>query len=127
VRIIRRSKADTPRARRLHRHRRVRAKVSGTPQRPRLAVFRSLVHIYAQVIDDERGRTLVSASTLEPALRDQRQGRTKTEQARLVGRTIGERGREKGIAAVVFDRGGFLYHGRVRALADAARETGLKF
>jgi large subunit ribosomal protein L18 len=126
MRVMRKSRADTPRARRLHRHRRVRAKVSGTPQRPRLAVFRSLAHIYAQVIDDERGHTLVSASTLEPALRDRREG-TKTEQARLVGSTIGQRAREKGIEAVVFDRGGFLYHGRVAALADAAREAGLKF
>jgi len=123
---MRKSRADTPRARRLHRHRRVRAKVSGTPQRPRLAVFRSLAHIYAQVIDDERAHTLVSASTLEPALRDRREG-TKTEQARLVGRTIGQRARERGIKAVVFDRGGFLYHGRVAALADAARDAGLKF
>jgi large subunit ribosomal protein L18 len=126
VRVLRKLKADTPRARRLHRHRRVRAKVSGTPQRPRLAVFRSLAHIYAQVIDDERGHTLVSASTLEPGLRDKREG-TKTEQARLVGRAIGERAREQGVEAVVFDRGGFLYHGRVAALADAAREAGLKF
>lgn len=126
MRILRKFKADSPRARRLHRHRKVRAKVSGTPQRPRLAVFRSLAHIYAQVIDDERGRTLVSASSLEPGLREKREG-TKTEHARLVGRTIGERAREQGIEAVVFDRGGFLYHGRVAALADAAREAGLKF
>ena len=126
MRVMRKARADTPRARRLHRHRRVRAKVSGTPQRPRLAVFRSLAHIYAQVIDDERGHTLVSASTLELGLRETREG-TKTEQARLVGRTIGQRAREKGIEAVVFDRGGFLYHGRVAAVAEAAREAGLKF
>jgi large subunit ribosomal protein L18 len=126
MRVMRKARADTPRARRLHRHRRVRAKVSGTPQRPRLAVFRSLAHIYAQVIDDERGHTLVSASTLEPGLRETREG-TKTEQSRLVGRTIGQRAREKGIEAVVFDRGGFLYHGRVAAVAEAAREAGLKF
>src|SRR5918912_3558632 len=126
MRVMRKARADTPRARRLHRHRRVRAKVSGTPHRPRLAVFRSLAHIYAQVIDDERGHTLVSASTLEPGLRETREG-TKTEQARLVGRTIGQRAREKGIEAVVVDQGGFLYHGRVAAVAEAAREAGLKF
>jgi large subunit ribosomal protein L18 len=110
----------------MHRHRRVRARVAGTPTRPRLAVFRSLSHMYAQVIDDEVGRTLASASTLEPALRSERQG-NKTEQAKLVGRTVAERALAKGIETVVFDRGGFLYHGRVAAVADAAREAGLKF
>jgi large subunit ribosomal protein L18 len=124
-RITRIKKGDT-RARRLLRHRRVRGKVSGTPQRPRLAVFRSLQHIYAQVIDDEAGHTLAAASTVEPDLRSQGQG-TKTERARLIGRTVAERARAKGVEAVVFDRGGFLYHGRVAALADAAREAGLKF
>lgn len=126
MRYIRRIKADDTRARRLRRHRRIRGKVSGTPQRPRLAVFRSHQHIYAQVIDDEAGRTLVAASTLEPELREQATG-TKTERARLVGRVIAERARERGIEAVVFDRGGFLYHGRVAALADAARQAGLRF
>ena len=100
--------------------------MSGTPQRPRLAVFRSLQHIYAQVIDDEAGHTLAAASTVEPDLRSQAEG-TKTERARLIGRTVAERARAKGIETVVFDRGGFLYHGRVAALADAAREAGLKF
>jgi large subunit ribosomal protein L18 len=100
--------------------------VNGTPERPRLAVFRSLSHIYAQVIDDEAGHTLASASTLEPALRDQRDG-NKTAQAKLVGKTVAERARARGVEAVVFDRGGFLYHGRVAALAEAAREAGLKF
>jgi large subunit ribosomal protein L18 len=125
-RLIRRIKRNDVRAHRQRRHRRVRGKVSGTPQRPRLAVFRSASHIYAQVIDDEAGRTLAAASTLEPALREKRQG-TKTEQARLVGRTVAERARSKGAESIVFDRGGFLYHGRVAALADAAREAGLKF
>ena len=126
MRRIRRIKGSDTRARRLLRHRRVRGKVSGTAARPRLAVFRSLNHIYAQVIDDGAGATLTSASTLEPALRSQREG-TKTEQARLVGKTVAERARARGIEAVVFDRGGFLYHGRVAAVADAAREAGLKF
>jgi large subunit ribosomal protein L18 len=126
VRLIKRIKGTDVRARRLHRHRRVRAKVSGTPERPRLAVFRSATHIYAQVIDDEAGHTLAAASTLEPALRDQRDG-DKTARAKLIGRTLAERARAKGVESVVFDRGGFLYHGRVAALADAAREAGLKF
>jgi large subunit ribosomal protein L18 len=126
MRRIRRIKGNNTRARRLHRHRRVRARIAGTPQRPRLAVFRSLSHIYAQVIDDDAGLTLAAASTLEPTLRGQRRG-NKTEQAKLVGKTVAERARDKGIDSVVFDRGGFLYHGRVAALADAAREAGLKF
>ena len=126
ARLISRIRSGDARARRIHRHRRVRARVSGTRDRPRLAVFRSLSHIYAQVIDDEAGRTLVAASTLEPGLRTERQG-NKTEQAKLVGRRVAERARDKGIEAVVFDRGGFLYHGRVAAVADAAREAGLRF
>jgi large subunit ribosomal protein L18 len=127
VRYIRKTKGGPdPRSRRLQRHRRIRAKVGGSARRPRLAVFRSSVHIYAQVIDDEAGGTLAAASTLEPALRSQREG-TKTDQAKLVGRTLAERARAKGIESVVFDRGGFLYHGRIAALADAAREAGLKF
>jgi|DewCreStandDraft_2_1066082.scaffolds.fasta_scaffold06543_3 large subunit ribosomal protein L18 len=115
------------RAARLRRHRRVRAKVFGTPERPRLAVYRSLKHIYAQVIDDTIGHTLVAASTLEPEIRQQMAGLTKTQEAELVGRLIGERALAKGIKKVVFDRGGFKYHGRVRALADAARAAGLEF
>jgi large subunit ribosomal protein L18 len=126
VRFIKRIDRDSARARRLLRHRRVRSKVAGTPSRPRLAVFRSLAHIYAQVIDDEAGNTLASASSLDPALRDQLNG-TKTDHAKLVGKTVAERAKAKGIESVVFDRGGFLYHGRVAALADAAREAGLKF
>lgn len=126
MRLIKKLKRFDPRARRLQRHRRVRAKISGTPQRPRLAVFRSLSHIYAQVIDDESATTLASASTLEPALRDKRKG-TKSEQAKLVGKTLAQRAKAKGIETVVFDRGGFLYHGRLAVLAEAAREAGLKF
>jgi large subunit ribosomal protein L18 len=112
---------------RVRRHLRVRKKVSGTPERPRLNVFRSLSEIYAQVIDDESGSTLVSASTIDKELRSQMGGKTKTEQAQLVGKAIAERAREKGVKQVVFDRGGYLYIGRVKALADSARENGLQF
>jgi large subunit ribosomal protein L18 len=116
---------DTRMARQ-RRHRRIRVKVSGTPQRPRLCVFRSLQHIYAQLIDDESGRTLVAASSNEPATRSEA-GASKTDRARTVGRAIAERARDRGVNAVVFDRGGYVYHGRVRALAEAAREAGLEF
>lgn len=109
------------------RHRRVRAKVRGTPERPRLNVYRSLAGIYAQVIDDSNGRTLAAASTLDPDLRPRLKGLRKTEQARLVGQLIAERARARGVESVVFDRGGYRYHGRVRALAEAARESGLCF
>jgi len=112
---------------RLRRHARVRKVVSGTPERPRLNVFRSLSEIYAQVIDDEAGHTLVSASTIDQTLRPNMKGLKKTEQARLVGLALAERAREKGIQEVVFDRGGYRYIGRVKALADAAREGGLEF
>ena len=118
-------RALTPRKRR---HVRVRAKVSGTPQRPRLNVFRSSAHIYAQVIDDSRGHTLVAASDLETAVKERAgEGATKVARAKAVGQVVGERAKEAGIDAVVFDRGGFLYHGRVRAVADGARESGLTF
>ncbi|MDF1500005.1 MAG: 50S ribosomal protein L18 [Anaerolineales bacterium] len=113
--------------RRLRRHRRVRRNVQGTPERPRLNVFRSLNQIYAQVIDDLEGKTLVSASSLEEGLASQLKGKTKTEQARIVGETVGKRATEQGLKQVVFDRGGYRYHGRVRALAEAAREAGLEF
>jgi len=109
------------------RHRRIRKRVFGTPARPRLNVFRSLKHIAAQVIDDERGHTLVAVSTLDPALRSRLAGLKKTEQARLVGEVLAERALGQNIKQVVFDRGGYLYHGRVRALADGAREGGLEF
>jgi large subunit ribosomal protein L18 len=108
------------------RHRRIRVSLSGTQQRPRLNVFRSLQHIYAQVIDDTNGTTLAAASTNEPDVRAALSG-TKTERARAVGKSIAERAREKGVSAVVFDRGGYMYHGRIKALADAAREAGLEF
>jgi large subunit ribosomal protein L18 len=104
-------------------HKRIRRKVRGSTERPRLAVYRSLNHIYAQVIDDERGQTLVSASTTEKDLRSGTGGNV--EAAQRVGRTIAERALAAGIEQVVFDRGGYLYHGRVKALTDAAREAGL--
>jgi large subunit ribosomal protein L18 len=109
------------------RHRRIRAKISGTAERPRLNIFRSLEHIYVQVIDDEAGRTLVSASTVDKNLQSEMSGKTKKEQATLVGKAVAERAQVAGIKQVVFDRGGYLYHGRVKALADGAREGGLEF
>ncbi|MGC9347810.1 MAG: 50S ribosomal protein L18 [Anaerolineae bacterium] len=112
---------------RLRRHRSIRRKVEGTPERPRLNVFRSLNHIYAQVIDDSAGKTLTSASTVDREIRDQLNGMKKTEQARVVGKVLAERAVAKGIKDVVFDRGGYKYHGRVKALAEAAREGGLEF
>ena len=114
-------------SRRVVRHKRVRKNLSGTAQRPRLCVYRSLNEIYAQVIDDTTGNTLVSASTREAALQSQIEGKTKTEQAKVVGAEIAKRALAKKIKEVVFDRGGYLYIGRVQALADAAREAGLKF
>lgn len=112
---------------RLIRHRRLRRHLSGTAGRPRLSVFRSLNHIYAQVIDDEHGHTLAAASTIDPDARGQAQGKNKTEAAKVVGRLIAERAQSAGVKQVVFDRGGYRYHGRVKALADAAREAGLEF
>ncbi len=107
-------------------HRRIRKGVSGTTERPRLAVFRSQSHIYAQVIDDNAGRTLCSASSLDKELKSKRAGSNVTA-AKQVGSLIASRAKAKGVEQVVFDRGGFHYHGRVKALADAAREAGLKF
>lgn len=114
---------------RKRRHARVRKRISGTPERPRLNVFRSLSHIYAQVIDDTKGITLVSASTLDPVIHQSEvdENKKKIEQAGLVGKLVAERALETGITQVVFDRGGYKYHGRVKALVEAARETGLKF
>lgn len=112
---------------RLRRHERVRKIVSGTPDRPRLNVFRSTAEIYAQVIDDKAGITIVSASTIDHELRADLAGLKKTEQARRVGKLLAERAKAKGISQVVFDRGGYRYIGRVKALADAAREGGLEF
>ncbi len=117
----------TAHAARRRRHRRVRRKVVGTAEKPRLCVFRSLNHIYGQVIDDVRGHTLVAASDLEADIRQQANGKSKAEIARLVGERLGARALEKGIKTMVFDRGGFKFHGRVKALADAAREAGLVF
>ena len=111
-------------AQRLKRHKRVRSKISGTPERPRLNVFRSETNIYAQVIDDVSGKTLVSASSLE---KDFSCDGTKTDAARKVGQTVAERAKAAGITTVVFDRGGYVYHGRVQALAEGAREGGLEF
>lgn len=106
---------------------RVRQRVKGTAERPRLNVFRSLTGIYAQVIDDEAGKTIVSASTIDHQLRGSMKGKTKTEQAQLVGKTLAERAKSIGIEKVVFDRAGYKYIGRVKALADGAREGGLQF
>lgn len=112
---------------RLVRHKRVRRKVSGTQERPRLCVYRSLAQIYAQIIDDTNGATLVSASTLDADVKKAIEGKSKSEQAKIVGETVAKRALEKNITEVVFDRGGYIYIGRVQALADGAREAGLKF
>lgn len=109
------------------RHRRVRRKVSGTPQRPRLNVFRSSAHIYAQVIDDVAGHTIAAASDADKDLAPALAGKTKTERSVAVGKAVAERAKAKGVELVVFDRGGYKYHGRVAALAAAAREAGLGF
>lgn len=109
------------------RHKRLRRHLIGTQARPRLAVFRSLKHIYAQIIDDENSRTLVSASTMEKSLRESLRSTGDKEAAKVVGKLLAERAIAQGITEVVFDRGGHLYHGRVAALADSAREAGLKF
>lgn len=112
---------------RIRRHARVRKNLKGTTDRPRLNVFRSLSAIYAQVIDDQTGKTLLSASTVDRDLREKMKGLKKSEQAKLVGQTVAERAKDKGIQAVVFDRGGYRYIGRIKALADGAREAGLQF
>jgi large subunit ribosomal protein L18 len=119
-----RSRSQLARAKR---HRRVRTKITGTSVRPRLNVFRSLSNIYAQVIDDEAGHTLVSASTIDKEVVSELASKDKVEQAAAVGKYVAERALAAGITEVVFDRGGYLYHGRVKALADGAREAGLKF
>lgn len=114
----------TLREQRINRHRRVRKRVAGSPERPRLAVFRSNRHLYAQLIDDLAGATIASASTLDPELKG---GPNTTATAGSVGRLLAQRAKGKGISTAVFDRGGFLYHGKVKALADGAREEGLEF
>ena len=112
---------------RLVRHKRVRKNLSGTSERPRLCVFRSLSQIYAQIVDDTKGVTLVSASTLDTENKKEIAGKSKSEQAKIVGQYVGKRALAKKIKEVVFDRGGYIYIGRVQALADGAREAGLKF
>lgn len=109
------------------RHKRIRKKVRGTEERPRLSVFRSAKHIYAQIIDDAKAQTLVSASTLDTAFKQKMTTTGNKAAAKLVGEIIAQRATEKGIKRIIFDRGGFLYHGRVKSLADAAREFGLEF
>jgi large subunit ribosomal protein L18 len=121
------STQKTRSAARNRRHKRVRKNIIGTPARPRLSVFRSLTGIYAQVIDDKAGNTMVSASTLDPAIREQAKNLKQAEKAHLVGKTLAERALSKGIQVVSFDRGGYKYIGRVKALAEGAREGGLKF
>jgi large subunit ribosomal protein L18 len=116
----------TKNAKRGHVHERIRKKLHGTPERPRLNVYRSLNHIYVQVIDDLAGKTLVSASSAEGKKEDRRTGGN-VAAAKALGKTIAERAKAKGVTKVVFDRGGYIYHGRVKALADAAREAGLQF
>ena len=120
-------KAKTARAKRVVRHIRVRRKIHGLPERPRMAVFRSSQHIAVQVIDDSIGHTLASASDLDAELRAQCRGKPKTEVARMVGSVAATRSKAAGVTRVVFDRGGYAYHGRIQALAEAAREGGLEF
>ncbi|NLN41505.1 MAG: 50S ribosomal protein L18 [Clostridiales bacterium] len=119
-------KVDRNAARKV-RHKRVRKKIYGTADRPRLNVFRSLNHIYVQIIDDEKGHTLVSASSLDPEIKNNVSDKTKKEVARMVGELAARRAQEKGIKKVVFDRGGYVYHGRVQEVAAGAREAGLEF
>ncbi len=120
-------KGKRKRQARQHRHRRVRSKIVGTPQRPRMNVFRSLANTYVQVIDDTAGQTLVSASTIDNQVAPQVKDKSKTEAARIVGKIVAERAQDAGIRSVIFDRGGYRYHGRVAALAEGAREAGLEF
>ena len=113
--------------RRVERHRRIRKNLNGTSERPRFDVFRSSKHIYVQIIDDTKGVTLVSASTVEKEIMAAVEGKTKTEAAKIVGEIAAQRAKANGIDTVVFDRGGYIYHGRVKAVADGAREAGLDF
>ena len=119
--------ANTRQQARLKRKGSIRKKMSGTPERPRLSVFRSSRHMYAQVIDDVSGTTLVAASSLEKTVKEQESLKGNVAMAQYIGKLVGERAVEKGIQKVVFDRNGFLYHGRVKAVSEGARETGLKF
>lgn len=120
-------KQKTGRETRIIRHERIRRKISGTASRPRISVFISLKHIYAQLIDDDNGLTLISVSSLEKELKETLKGKNKTESAKIIGKMIAERALEKGISTAIFDRGGFSYHGRIKALAEEARNSGLKF
>lgn len=117
----------TRKSRRIVRHLRVRQRVRGLSQRPRLAVFRSLNHIYAQIIDDTQGVTLASASSLEGQIRQLNNGKSKSEISKVIGTLIAQRAEERGITTVVFDRGGYKFHGRIKALAESARDGGLVF
>ncbi len=121
------SRKKTPYHARLRRHLRVRKKIHGTAERPRLSVYRSLSHIYAQVIDDDAGHTLAAASDLEKEAHSRANGKRKVDTAKQVGELLAQRARERGVSNVVFDRGGYKFHGRVKALAEAAREGGLHF
>ncbi len=118
---------DTKKAMRLKRKYRIRTKVSGSVSRPRLTVFRSAKHIYAQIIDDTSGQTLISASTMEKQIREKEKAESKVKAADEIGKLVAKRALDKGITSVVFDRNGYKYHGRVKALSDGARETGLDF
>ena len=119
--------AESKREGRLRRHSRIRKKVAGSQDRLRLSVYRSLNHIYAQVIDDSEGRTVVAASSLDKELKDEKSHKGNVKVAKVVGGLLAKRALEKGIKKVVFDRGGYLYHGRIKALADSARKAGLEF
>ncbi len=121
--VNKKSKSDV----RVKKHMRIRNRVAGTADRPRLAVFRSNNHMYAQIIDDQAGNTLVAASTVEKAVKDELEKTNDVDAAAYVGKVVAERALEKGIKTVVFDRGGYIYQGKVQALADAAREAGLEF
>lgn len=121
------SRIGNTRVARQKRHARIRQKVTGDQNIPRLCVFRSLNHVYAQLIDDTKGHTVVSASSLDPEVKAEVDGKTKTHAARAVGLLLGNRAKGEGMNKVVFDRGGYKYHGRVKALAEAAREAGLEF
>jgi large subunit ribosomal protein L18 len=121
------NKVPDRRATRIRRHSRLRGHIEGTPTRPRLAIFRSIHHVYAQVIDDASGRTLAAASSTDQELRKSLKSTSSAEGAAAVGKSIAERARQAGIETVVFDRGGFPYHGRIKSLAEAARGAGLKF
>ena len=121
------SKRANSRVARVKRHTRLRQRLQGKQERPRLNVFRSSNHIYAQLVDDTVGHTIAASSSLDPEVKAEAKGKTKTDVARGVGLLVAERAKEKGVSEVVFDRGGFKYHGRIKALADAAREAGLTF